>query len=189
MNIRILDTGFISTETQPSSQTQLGLSDRAGYSGSTDVFHFTLPSYSESIGGSVTIENKPIVNDLSEVNTTLVSSTNRVLKISFIMDKTLPGEAYDVNELFQFMRMERTAGMKLLYVDSITNTYKTIIEALGQQNIGGIFSHASYDDTLGYVSTTTPYLVGRVRNIQVSNSVTNNEYWRVSFNFILDKQV
>jgi hypothetical protein len=56
---------------------------------------------------------------------------------------------------------------------------------MGQVNLAGNFSAASPTDDAGTVATTTPYLLGRVENIQFKDSGTTNTWWRVTFDFVI----
>ena len=183
MNLKLLDTGFVN-KTNTISQTQLGVSDRAGYDGSSDVSAFTLKVQSLSLSGDAKLENKSIVSNYTDVESSLVSNTNRTISVSTILKKEIVTANYDKNNVTEFLRMERTRGVKLLYPDGTSDDKKTIIEALGAENTGNTadFASASPSDTLGTVSTTTPYITGRVRNISVSDTA-DGDYWRITFNF------
>jgi len=184
MNIKILDTGYIANLSLV-GQTQLGLSDRAGYNGTTSVNGFTLKTGSNlRIGGDVKLEDKPITDKLTDVITTTVSANSRIINVVVIIQKNDSTAGYEFNQLTQLARLERTRGLKLLYPSVLTDVNKTFVEVLGEENVGGVFSEASPTDTEGTVSITTPYLVGRVRNFAIVDDVNGN-YWRITFDFVL----
>lgn len=181
--IKILDTGFVSNETR-ATQTQLSDANRAGYTGSA-VTSFTLKNSGVSLGTSVNIEQKPIINSLTDNDSSLISVGQQIYSVNFILEKDIVTAGWDVNNLVQIMRLDRTYGLKLMYMTATGDTIPTIVEAMGQVNTGGNFSDASPSDDNGTVSTTTPYLLGRVRNLRVSDSATNNTFWRISFDFVV----
>jgi len=187
MDIILLDTGYVSTESELTSQTQLSTANRAGNSGTSSVTEFTLKTSSISLGGKTNTENKPAINTFTEVSTTATGIANRVMSVSAILKKEIITSGYNTNNVIELLRMSRTKGLKLLYVDSTTNTQKTIIEAYGALNTDGLFSNALPDSTAGTVSETTPYIVGRVKDMNISDTSDGN-YWRVSFKFELTKQ-
>ena len=183
-NVKILDTGYVGTGIR-GEQIQLAVADRAGYDGSSDVVSFTLKPSNITIGAQVKVEGKPIIDTLTDVSTTLVSTQNRVLQVSAIIQKSITTSGYDVNDVHQFFRLDRTRGLKLLYVDATGDTKKTIIEALGAVNTDNkdLFASETPSETNGTVSTTTPYLVGRVKDLSLTDSSVNTKYWSVRFNF------
>jgi len=167
MQLKILDTGYISG-VDVSIQTQAVVANRAGFDGTTGVSALALDIESLSISADVRVENKPIINSLTEVSTSLVSTMNRIIRVSGVLSKEVVTSGYSVNNIVQFMRLERTKGLKLFYPTVVTDTYKSVVEALGAENTGGEFSDAAPTDTMGKVSTTTPYLVGRVKDISLT---------------------
>lgn len=179
--LKILDTGYVNATLSLASQTQIGDGDRAGYTGSA-ISSFTLPSNSSSLNGGVSIESKSIIGSNSDPSTSLISVNRRVYPISFILKKDIVTAGWDVNNVVQLSRLDRTQGMKLLYPASTGDILPNVVEAMGAVNIGGNFSDASPTDDKGTVSTTTPYLVGRVKNFSVRDDQSGN-YWRVSFDF------
>lgn len=182
MELKIHDTGYVSNDTELGSQEQLSDTDRAGYTGSA-VTAFTVQIENLAFQGETSTESKPIINTTTDSETSLVSVSNRTIAVSAIFDKESSSAVYNTNELYQFLQLERTKGLKLFYPNDLTNTEKTIIETLGTININGTFASAtSVDPNVGTVATTTPYLVGRVKAMRVSDVPTGDK-WRVSFNF------
>lgn len=181
MKLKILDTGYISPSTALGSQTQLSDADRAGYTGS-EVVAITMDVASLSRQRAVHTENKAVIELLSDSDTSLVSVGNRMFKVSLIKKKELVTVDWDVNDYVQLMRLETTRGLKLLYPDETSTALTTIVEAEGAENTGGVFSSATPDEKDGTVSTTTPYMIGRVKNIAVADDPSGN-YWRISFDF------
>jgi hypothetical protein len=183
--IKILDSGYLSATTALTSQTQITATNRAGYTGST-VSAFSLDTANLSLNGSVGIEDKPIINTLVESQTSLISVTNRRIPINVIVRKTMVADGFQYTKLYQLARLERTHGLKILYLDSAADgAIPTIIEVFGAPNIGqSPFASATASDATGTVGLTIPYLVGRVRDVSISDDASGN-YWRVSFTFEL----
>lgn len=181
--LKILDTGYVANVV--SGATQLSDANRAGYTGSA-VSSFTLKASSISYATNPNIEQKPIIGSLTDNSSSLTSINPTVYTVSFILAKTITTSGWDVNNVYQFLRMDRTYGLKLLYPSSTGDSLPTIVEAMGQANIGalGNFGTGASDDG-GTVATTTPYLLGRVRNIRVGDSASDNSYWKVSFDFVV----
>lgn len=185
MQIKILDTGYLNTS---KTGTKFGFDDRAGVDASTGttVTAFTLDVNGDmTIAGSVNIDNQPVIGATTENSGRYISTQNRAINMNCILKKSDATAGYYINQLYQFLRLERTKGLKLIYPTTVTDTNKTIIEELGEVNINGSFADGTPTDGAGTVSTTTPYLVGRVTNIRVSDS-TQGDYWRISFNFVLE---
>lgn len=179
--LKILDTGFISNETR-ASQTQLSDANRAGYTGSA-VAAISLINASLNLSGTVNIEQKPIINSLTDNSSSLVSVTPRIIAVAFILARDIVTSGFNVNNVLEILRLDRTSGLKLLYPDSTGDTLPTIVEAMGQVNLAGNFSDGSPTDDNGTVATTTPYLLGRVKNLRITDSPGNNSFWRINFDF------
>ena len=181
-NIKILDTGYVSTSSPLSGQTQLSDANRAGYTGSA-VSSFTLDTPDVSMNEQTSTENKPRIGTLTDSDTGLASVSNRVIKVSCILAKTETTTSWSTSKEYQFLRLSRTAGLKLLYLSGVSDTMKTIVEILGAINKAGTFSHASPTDDNGTIATTLPYLVGRVKNMSVTDGAKDKTYWKISFDF------
>jgi len=181
--LKLLDTGYVDATTSLASQTQLSDSDRAGYTGSA-VTSFTLKNAGVTRNRGVTTEVKPVPDALTNVGTSIISTNNEVYSVSMILSKAITTNGFSTNDIVQFVRMESTRGLKLLYPsdNNEIDGYKNIVQALGASNTGGNFSEASPTDDKGTVSTTTPYLIGRVKNLSITDS-TNSIFWSVSFDF------
>jgi len=163
--------------------TQLSDANRAGYTGSA-VSSMTLKSANLTWTSDAAVERKPIINTLTDSTTSQVSKKNSTVKIDFVMQKRITTAGWSVNDVYQLSRLEQTHGLKLLYVDGTSDTNKTVIEALGAINTNGTFASGSPTDDNGTVSTTTPYLMGRVRNFTMRDTPTG-DYWRISFDFVV----
>lgn len=184
MDIKILDTGYISNAgTALATQTQLGDTDRAGYTGS-DVSAMTLKVSSINLGGDVSLEDKPIINNLTENSTSLIGIKNRKIMINGIKQKSIDSSSWDKNDVIQLSRIERTRGLKIIYPTNTTDTKKSLIEAFGAENTNGLFGVSSPAEDDGTVGTAVPYLVGRVRNFTMTDSPTGDK-WGISFTFEL----
>jgi hypothetical protein len=180
-SIKILDTGYISATTVLGSQTQLTAANRAGYTGST-VQAFTLKTTSLDLGGGVNLEDKPIINKLTDSNVSLISVNNYVITVSCIYNKNST-DGFQYNELYQLSRLERTHGVKLLYPSSTDTILLTLVALIGEPNMGASpFSSASPSDANGTVSSTTPYLKGKIKNFRATDSSDSNQM-RLSFDF------
>ena len=184
-NVKILDTGYIKNSTL-GGQTQLSVANRAGWDGASTIYSFTLNVTSLRLAGGAKTENKPVVGTLDDVDTSVVSSRNRMIQVSITLTKVDQAGNYQYNELFELVRLERTKGLKLIYVDGTSDNLKTIVEFLGEENVGGVFSSGSPSETNGTVSSTTPYLVGRIKNFNVSDSSAEDKY-RITFDFELSQ--
>lgn len=180
--ITILDTGYISNENR-GSQTQLADADRAGHTGSA-VTSFTFKTATLGLGGGVNTEQKPVIGTLSDNSSSLVSVNSRTIGISIVLIKTIVTSGFNVNNLIELFRLERTSGLKLLYPSATGDTLPSIVEAFGQVNLSGNFSEGSPTDDKGTVATTTPYLLGRVKNMRINDAAKGN-YWRISFDFVI----
>jgi hypothetical protein len=183
MNIKILDTGYIINGLL-SAQTRLGLTLRAGYDGTSSVNAFTLKVAGLNFSSDASTESKPIANTLTDVSTTIVSTENPKVKLSCVMQKRITTTSWSTNDVYQLSRLRATRGLKLLYVDATTDVNKTIVEALGAINTNGYFAAASPSTTNGTVSTTTPYLIGRIKNLSFDDN-PSGDYWRINFDFEL----
>lgn len=185
-SLKILDTGYVGVEEARGSQTQLSAANRAGYDGSSSVSAFTLKIQNMSISRSTNTDAKPIPGTYTDSQTTLVSNTNRVVAVNFILYKEIVTASYNQNNVVELMRLEETAGLKILYPSATTDPdgFKTIVQALGAVNTGDTdkFAAASPTENNGTVSTTTPYLIGRVKGMTLNDNETG-DYWRGSFNF------
>jgi len=181
---KILDTGYV-YYANVAGQTQLLDSQRAGYTGS-GVTSFTLLSASDSMGQGVNVDNPTTINSSGTNNTVLSSIANMVFKVSFIVHKTIVTSGFDINNIVQLNRLQKTHGLKLLYLSSNESVAgkHSLIEAFGEQNVGGEFSAGSPADDDGTVSTTTKYLVGRVSGLTLMNAAAGT-YWKGSFDFIV----
>jgi hypothetical protein len=187
-NITILDSGYLSAGILRSSQVQLSYADRAGFMGGIGTVNaFTLKVNSMSLSSSVNVENKPIINRVSECNTSLISVENRSIRCRCIIKNVSITASWNVSLLYQFIRLERTHGLKLLYATGNTNINVTLIDDLGLVNVGGMFASGAGSNAQGTVSSTTPYLVGRIKDISVDDQADTN-YWKIDFTFELTEQ-
>jgi len=184
--IKILDTGYVSS-TGTTSQTQLSDANRAGYTGAA-VTSFTLNNEGLSLSGGNTIERKNPVDTFDNTTTSSVGVKNRSVRVTTRWHKTETTSGYQYNEIFQFMRMERTKGLKLLYLTDVNEIdgYVNLVQIMGRENVGGEFSDASPSDDSGKIGQTIPYLVGRVQNMTLSDP-TNTTYYTIAFDFVLNK--
>lgn len=184
MQLVLLDTGYVG-DTDVDNQTQLNNSQRAGYDGSDmNVFYLDVQSISYSF--DTNLNNKPTPNNTEGHRTTVVSTTNPVLNMTVIINKELVTTNHQYNNLQTLLDYSTTRGLKLLYPSNTTdNTKKTVVEALGQKNIGGNFT---FDGTplpsSGLAPADTPYLLGHVIGPSV-NDGNNSNFFRVSFKFVV----
>lgn len=180
-NCVVLDTGYVGSGAL-NTQTQLAVANRAGYNGSSGVNAFTLKVNQLSLNAKVSTESKPIANTLTTTPTTIVSSENPTFRVSAIMQKTLTTSGWSTNDLYQLSRLDKTRGLKLLYVDAVGGPIPTIIEGLGAINAGGNFSAGTTNTTVGKIANTLPYLLGRVKDLSIDDNPSGDK-WRISFEF------
>jgi hypothetical protein len=115
-------------------------------------------------------------------DTAPITFKNPTWSLQCQVKKSLPDDTgnYAKNWLYQFMRMERTKTIKLLYVD-VENTgntqYKTALEYVGEGNINGVFGPDS--------GTTVPYLAGYV-SIDHFKEDTTNDIYNFGISFVLN---
>lgn len=174
MNFKLLDTGYI-RNADLSGLIQLGVSNRAGYDGSTSVNSFNIGSIQFTRTRQVNTDNKPVINNTSQITTNIVSRRNPVWSFSIQIARTVSDTGYNTNFLTQLLRLEETKGLKLLYPTSLNTGFRTTIEMMGAKNTNGNFSNASPSDTNGTISQNIPYLIGRVKfgSIPDGNNSTN----------------
>ena len=183
MKLRLLDTGYVGNSNL-ANQTQLSDGERAGFDGST-MQYLELDIQNISYSYEVNINSKPVVNSLDNNRITPVSNTNPTLNVTMIINKELLTANHEYNNMQTFIDYFNTRGLKLLYPSNTTdNTKKTIVEALGEKNKGGVFSSGSPSAASGTVSATTPYLVGLVRNPNI-NDTENSNFYKVTFRFVV----
>lgn len=181
--LKLLDTGYVSSQTILASQNQLGVTDRAGYTGST-VTAISIEVLSITRTKSVKVENKPAVGVFeTNVETSIISSTNPIYKISMIIPRIAITSGYNKNNIIQLARMEDTQGMKLIYPSVVDTILPTIIQTFGEQNKNGIFKNASPTDAAGTVGNDIPYLVGRCKNFSFTDNSQGKVWITVSFDF------
>lgn len=184
MDLKILDTGYVYNGTiTGNAQTQLSDDKRAGYTG-TAVAAISLKVMSLTLSRDVNLEKKPIVNTTIEANTSLVSINNRRIAVNAIVSKVPVTTGWNKNNIVQIARLDTTKGLKLLYPTLTTDINKTLVETLGAENTGSYFSSAAPTEDSGTVSTTTPYLIGRVTNLELTDTSDGN-FFRLGFNFEL----
>lgn len=181
MELKILDTGYIDNSSL-GVQTQLSDANRAGYTGSA-VSSITLKIRGITHATKSNTESKPIINTTTDSDASLVSTVNTILKITGILARTSTTSGWSTNKEYQISRIGRTRGLKLLYPTGVTDVDKTIVEVLGEVNINGSFADASPTDDAGTVSTTTPYLVGHVKNITFNDTAASKKWWTVTIDF------
>jgi hypothetical protein len=181
MQLKLLDTGFVSNETR-ATQTQLSDANRAGYTGSA-VSGFSLDVSKVTVSRNNNVEQKPIINSMTDNSSSLVSVGPMTLSVTMRWTKDVVTSGWSTGKLHQFMRMETTYGLKLLYPSAVDDVLTPVVEALAQENLAGNFSDASPSDDNGTIAATLPYLLGRVRNISITDSSKNNKHWTITFDF------
>lgn len=181
MKLKLLDTGYLSATTTLGSQTQYSAANRAGYTGAT-VSAFTLDVERITRARPVNTENKTAVDTFTDSNTSLVSVGNRTYTIDTIWTKQENTSGWSTSEIYQFLRLELTKGLKLLYPSEVSPSLPTIVEIEGAVNKGGTFSSGSPSEGNGTVASTVAYMVGRVKNISVNDSPSGNK-WRIGLTF------
>jgi len=179
MEYKILDSGYVSANIALGSQTQLGDTLRAGYTGSTVKALDLTNVLSSSLGGQTNINDNPQIgiNDKTEIgkNTT----ENEVITINFAYkNDSPPTDGLDINYAYQLNQLKYTEGVKLLYVSG-TGNMDTALMQIGEYYKDGIFANASPSEATGTVSTTTPYLPIIITNVKFNDS-PNGKYIKVT---------
>ena len=164
MNFKILDTGYISNDTL-TELTQLQVSSRAGYDGTSSVNSFNIGSISINRARQVSTDNNSVINNTTQITTNLVSVRNPIWTFNIQIERTVSNTGYNNGFLLQLLRLEETYGLKLLYPSSVTDNagFLTTIEMIGEKNNNGNFSSATPTDTAGTISQNIPYLIGRIK--------------------------
>ena len=173
-NIKILDTGYLSADR---TGTPLAVTLRAGYDGSGTVSPFTLKVESLNKEGNSLIDNSPIPNSGDQTKTIFIGFENNGYALNCIVSKDQSNTGYQYDYLYQLSKLEKTSGMKLLYVDSTTDGTKTIVERFGNKNVSGVFQGSGKE-----LSASTPYLIGRVKKVRIGDDAKGDKY-RISINF------
>lgn len=157
--IKILDTGYANTYRQG---TPLSVSNRAGFDGGSDCNSFTLNVKNIGVNGGGNLQSETeLRNDDTFSIESPVTFNNPVLVLNCsIAKEDIPSSDYHRSWLWQLFRLERTKGIKLLYLSGASDPYgfQTVIEMLGQSNVGGVY----YNEVGGL---TIPYLVGYVESV------------------------
>lgn len=180
--LKLLDTGYVANATR-SGKTQIAASLRAGWNGTTSVSALELDTDSIVRSRSVSTENNPTANTTTDSPTSLVSVQNKIFKVTGTMSRVPVTTGYKYNNQVQFEKMEETRGLKILYPTDITDTLPTIVYGLGAVNTGSFFSAASPSEQSGTVATTIPYLIGRVKNIKLTDDCVNKNRLKFEFDF------
>lgn len=145
-NIKILDTGWLSSSRSGSQETN---SNRAN-SGSA----ITVKAVTMSLASNMLISPSPIPASFADAPVNVNGFENPKISISKILDKV---EASEYNLLYEIYRLSRTKGMKLLYIDGSSVNKKTMMELLGttSTNFHGNEIDSTYPAFMGYVRSVT----------------------------------
>ena len=79
--------------------------------------------------------------------------------------------------MYELLRLESTAGIKLMYPSDTSDDKKTIVELVGAANTSGVFQGSGKELTAG-----TPYLEGRFKKIAVADTA-NTPNFEISLTF------
>jgi len=176
MEFKIIDTGYLNTSM---TGTPEGVSDRAGYDGSSTVTPFTL-QYVSSVkaGAKANISANP---DLGTNETTEISKNsfeNDVYTLKFLTKNTYNPSGFQYNFYYQLNRLKETNGIKLIYPTGTGNSY-TVLNYLGEVNQNGAFSTT-------FIPTDTSYLPIEVLDVSFSDNGTK-DYIEMSITVQLTK--
>ncbi len=174
MEIKILDSGWYSRDR---IGTQADAADRAGYDGSSSVSTFTLKVKSIKQQSGANIETNPIPGSTSLTELNYVSSENPVYTLKCIVSKDDATAGFDNSMMYELLRLESTAGIKLMYPSDTSDDKKTIVELVGAANTSGVFQGSGKELTAG-----TPYLEGRFKKIAVADTA-NTPNFEISLTF------
>jgi len=176
MEITLLDTGYLTRDREGTPEAD---ADRAGYDGSSTVTGFVLKgaSIKESLDANLDTNSIPGSTSFAELNKVSFENPKYVIKCILAKDDGTTG--FEYSQLYQLRRLIKTDGVKILYPSSVTDTYKTIIELNGAYNgANGEFQGSGKE-----VSAGTPYIVGRVKDIGISDD-SNKKYFEIQITFI-----
>ena len=173
VNFKIYDTGSASASVKTS---ELPASRRAGYDGTSSVNPFVLQftTYTVNGGGSIMEEPALITNDelnrLSRVSA--VTYKNPVIVLNCIIEKDMiPSEGFDVDWFYQIMCLERTKGIKLLYITGDDPVYPTLLQRYGKFYREGVWKSDinTLEGTSGVSYNYIPVVVKSIGNITDSS--------------------
>lgn len=161
MELKILDTGYYNTN---KTGTQESLENRAGYDGSSTVLSLPLSNVdSIDLGYKQNISPTPSVS-LDPEYEPIVGNTESG-KISFKMRvnrDSLPS-GYDINYLYQIIRLSWTKTVKVLYADG-DGLFHTTIGYLAEKYKNGAFSDGII------LPSNTPYLPVMVDSVKLEDN-------------------
>jgi len=181
MKLKIYDTGYY---TKDNLSNRESFANMAGTTGSVNAYIIlNVKSITRNAGSNV--DDTPNVGNYTTTDLNYTSFANATYDIECFVDKIDPNLlGYDYNELYQIMRLEKTKGIKVLYVDSTSNDRKTIVELLGAKNaVDGAF--------LGTVLPAgTPYISGRVLKVSglKDDAKTSKFTFKITFECIEEVQ-
>ena len=178
MNLNILDTGYISGKIPLSSQTRLGVSERAGYNGVANVLAIPFDTETIAFQENFNFTGDSVVNNYDPHPVFVASAKNPTIPITILYDKAIITTNHEYNQIDTLRRLQHTKGLKLLYPSATGDP--NIIEALGVRN-DGILHSATPSPTNGTIASNLPYFAGKVKNFRIADSTTSK--WRITFEF------
>jgi hypothetical protein len=181
-SIKILDTGYATAD---KTGTQYTLSNRAG----TDVAQTSINSFDLQIE-NITLNGGGSVQDNAEIKTNFhlssaspVTHNNPVFLLSCSVARDALPADFDNGFLFQLIKLERTKGVKILYLSDTTNRLPELVELYGIGYKGSAFS-----STVG--GATIPYVPGYVKSVSNLRVAAGNDKlsFQITFNVLPDTQ-
>jgi len=181
---KIIDTGYANVDKDGSA---LSLDNRAGYNGATAVYPFTFNIKNDTIngGGSVTTQEEIRLDDnLSVISPVTYKNPTFVLACEIDRDDDLLlSPNFQTSWIYQLIRLERTKGIKLLYITSTTDRLKTLTELYGYR-----YRFGPYTDFLKVVESSSvsyPYIPGYVKGISNLNTNASGDKITFSITFVV----
>lgn len=168
-DFKIFDTGDAGALTKT---TALPVNRRAGFDGATGVnpFELKFTTYTMNGGGSILEEPALINNDelnrLSRVSA--VTYKNPVIVLNCILEKdNVPETGFDVDWFYQLIGLERTKGVKLLYITAPASRYPTMLERYSKKYLDGVWQPDinTLEGTSGQQYHYIPVIVKSIGNI------------------------
>ena len=188
---KILDTGLA---TATSTSGVLSTSERAGVTSTGNgLNHFEFLIVNQTINGGGTLQNDPeIKNDDSLSTISPVTYSNPVLVLTCKIPYENIGSNWQYDWLYQLIRLERTKGKKVLYLQSNNTSgdfsgdrVKTLVERYGQRYKGEALK-TIVASPANATEGTVPYIPGYVKNVSNISFSANEHAYKFQITFMVD---
>ena len=162
-SLTIIDSGYNTSARDGTANSGSDINNTSTYKAST----VTLKSKGIRLksGALIADEPNPSSNEPAAVHYVIFS--NRLYDIDYTID--IQNES-DRNILKDIAVLERTSGIKILYMSTASDTLKTIVEILGRTDTK---FHGNE------ISTNIPAIIGRVKGISI-NQVSKSRKYAIS---------